>query len=222
MKYPLFTVATFLSLVLAGFGSLGCKSQQGQPNVSDTRNAPASVMPVSAQQTQSQISGELTRDRAARMIRERLTAKPITLGVRFGWMTPYFSDSELSTYPYPQLRSLGIVDFIPDVYGMKVQLGQQALQELNTVPSLLTRDGGPDDYLVTIATMSLVAVTGILPEHRQATVEYSWEWKPTKYGSVLTRGNMVSGDDSLRIGYRGSSQALFKLYDDGWRLVGLN
>ncbi len=67
-------------------------------------------------------------------------------------------------------------------------------------------------YLVPIATRKLDEITGIRTpgdEPREAVAEFSWHWEPTQTGQELEKNPPTQKQET---------EALFQLYDDGWRV----
>jgi len=75
--------------------------------------------------------------------------------------------------------------------------------------------GGPSSqatvYRVPLAKRELVAVSGIVTEENKngAEVKFDWQWVPTPQAKALS---MVPPNETRH------GLALFRLYDDGWRL----
>jgi hypothetical protein len=55
----------------------------------------------------------------------------------------------------------------------------------------------------------LVAVTGLIEQDATTTlIDYEWEWTPTPFGSAF----------DLVLNGKGTGRAIFRKYDDGWRI----
>jgi hypothetical protein len=70
-------------------------------------------------------------------------------------------------------------------------------------------DAEKQSFIIPAARRELVAITGIARQGSAADVEFTWKWVPlNEVGAVL-----YSGEAPYR------STAIFRRYDDGWRLV---
>jgi hypothetical protein len=81
---------------------------------------------------------------------------------------------------------------------------------VDTFQSLIAPgDAEKPSFSIPAARRELVAVTGIARQGNAADVEFTWKWIPlNEVGAVLYSGE---------VHYR--SVAMFRCYDDGWRLV---
>ena len=71
------------------------------------------------------------------------------------------------------------------------------------------------EWEIPIANRELIAVTGLIegnPEGKVVQAEFSWKWVPNNIGQKL---QMVDAQTY-------TSSALFRLYDDGWRLANID
>ncbi len=81
---------------------------------------------------------------------------------------------------------------------------------VDTFQSLLAPgDAGKQSFSIPVVRRELVAITGIAKQGDLASIEFTWRWIPlNEVGAVI-----YSSD----VHYR--STAIFRHYDDGWRLV---
>ena len=81
---------------------------------------------------------------------------------------------------------------------------------VDTFQSLLAPgDAGKQSFSIPVVRRELVAITGIAKQGDLASIEFTWRWIPlNEVGAVI-----YSSD----VHYR--STAIFRRYDDGWRLV---
>ncbi len=81
---------------------------------------------------------------------------------------------------------------------------------VDTIQSLIaTGDAEKQSFSIPAARRELVAITGISRQGNIADVEFTWKWIPlNEVGAVF-----YSGDTRYR------STAIFRRYDDGWRVV---
>jgi hypothetical protein len=81
---------------------------------------------------------------------------------------------------------------------------------VDTLQSLIAPgDAERQSFSIPAARRELVAITGIAKQGNVADVEFTWRWIPlNEVGAVL-----YSGEAHYR------STAIFRKYDDGWRLV---
>lgn len=70
-------------------------------------------------------------------------------------------------------------------------------------------DTGKKSFTIPAARREIVAITGIAKQDNSADVEFSWKWVPlNEVGAALI------ADETQH-----SSAAMFRRYDDGWRVV---
>jgi hypothetical protein len=70
-------------------------------------------------------------------------------------------------------------------------------------------DAEKRSFAIPAARRELVAITGIAKQDSSADVEFTWRWTPVnEVGSALFTGDVHH-----------SSTAIFRRYDDGWRVV---
>jgi hypothetical protein len=81
---------------------------------------------------------------------------------------------------------------------------------VDTFQSLIVPgDAEKQSFTIPAARRELIAITGIAKQNNLADVEFTWRWVPlNEVGAVL-----YSSDAHYR------STAIFRCYDDGWRLV---
>jgi hypothetical protein len=81
---------------------------------------------------------------------------------------------------------------------------------VDTMQSLIAPgDAEKQSFTIPAAKRELVAITGISKQGNAADVEFTWRWIPlNEVGAAL-----YSGEAHYR------STALFRDYDDGWRVV---
>lgn len=72
-----------------------------------------------------------------------------------------------------------------------------------------------DVYSVVLARRKMIAVTGIRtdPGGKESSAEFTWEWVPTADGKIFV--------ERIPTGVQ-KGRALFELYDDGWRITGID
>jgi hypothetical protein len=81
---------------------------------------------------------------------------------------------------------------------------------VDTVQSLIAPgDAEKQSFTIPVAKRELVAIAGIAKQGNVADIEFTWHWIPlNEVGAAF-----YSGDTHYR------STALFRYYDDGWRVV---
>jgi hypothetical protein len=122
--------------------------------------------------------------------------------------------------PTPEQVPPGCVDAVKDAKGvLLIWSTGRRVEGFKTVqwkvhPSRkATAAGVSGNQSIAYAERNLVAISGLIYQDATTTlVEYSWEWRPTDVGLKL----------GLKYDGNGSGRAVFRKYDDGWRLDGVD
>lgn len=194
------------------------------------------------------LSRDLTRERALNLIRSSQAAKA-ALSIRVSTGKYILGDKYILGFPsadytvYRALQSLGLLEIkenppvanplnmtqmVPSKKGVYLTARGQSRASKNTglIGTFSQWQGDQVWSFVTAERRNVVAVTGIRTEGKgQAMADFSWKWKLNNIGEALGKAGCLpnGGKCGLTRGTNPvqSGSAEFALYDDGWRLQGI-
>jgi caa(3)-type oxidase subunit IV len=80
-------------------------------------------------------------------------------------------------------------------------------------------------WLLPIATMRVIEVTGVKQDGNNAAVDYTWQWTPTKFYQAAQSAWPEEAARLADLAYFDTrtreSRAILALYDDGWRVTNI-
>lgn len=125
---------------------------------------------------------------------------------------------------YATFEKAGFITATKDRMGWHVQVtpaGEKAFQSVN---GNLDAD---NNWFVPLATREMVSVTGISTNENIAQADFAWKWKMNSLGLLFATGDYsaeLAAEPGKLVIYSGdeSNTAIFKKWDDGWRLERLN
>jgi hypothetical protein len=165
-------------------------------------------------------SGKLTRSRVKALIRDadqfkQSANEPISLGTDFrrvDYMRLVRWDLADDLVVHSYLRKDG------KVYSIGPE-GEKVEKDWGHKP------GDEESRLIPIATRKVRAVTGVAVENDSAQAEFTWRYAWTTIGAEMADTGQNSGAQ-LRARYDNAKvhegKALFRRYDDGWRVMFLS
>ena len=167
-------------------------------------------------------SNQLTRGRALELIRHSEEVKETA---STSILTGRSTDLVDSRGKYNALQSIGLL-IISGVEGNRaVHLTPQGQSQGSKVQGADNPLFGIEKWtFVTASGREVVAVTGIRNEKQGKQIaDFTWKWKLTPIGEALAKEgqsyNSVQASKDANPLEQG--EALFTLYDDGWRLEGV-
>jgi len=167
-------------------------------------------------------SNQMTRARALELIRHSQEVKE-TASTRI--LTGRSTDLAGSRGKYNALQSIGLLIISGPEDRQAVHLTPQGRSQGSKVNGLDNPLFGIEAWdFVTASGREVVAVTGIRNEKQGKQIaDFTWKWKLTPIGEALAKEgqsyNSVQASKDANPLEQG--EALFTLYDDGWRLEGV-
>ncbi len=172
--------------------------------------------------------GELTRDRAAELVREseKFLEDGESRSIVIGRLI-YDQRHENATYGGLEDARIITVKPHPETYVIWYKLydieltpqGKELAKDWRSVGERDKVDFGVKlrevEYIAQLRQRNLIAITGVASNasSKEAEVEFKWNWAPTLTGKTL---GLKAEEDSR------SGKAFLILYDDGWRISELS